>query len=84
MGVTGVFVRANTQYYGLRNVVQLDNLPTNGPTLVGYIYGGISTTSQQIIGDPTPPTNAIYAVYINRAVGGTVKWNYISNFVTGN
>jgi hypothetical protein len=70
MGSEGLFVSAtNVPMYNAQfDVINYNNIPTNTPTLVGYIYGGILSNGPKWIQatNPTTPTNRVYEVYLTK------------------
>jgi len=81
MGVGAVFIPVNDSYYDTRQVLQLDRL--SGQTLVGYLYGGFSSTQQNVFGNSDSyATNQAYAVYVTPgSVSGT--WINVTNLESG-
>lgn len=85
MGLAAEFIPVPA-YYDSRYILQLDQLPQNTPTLIGYIYGGLLSTEQDIfVSGPGPSfaTNKVYAVYIVPSGSGTVNWQNITNLYPG-
>lgn len=83
MGLAAAFIPVE-KYYDRRGILQLDELPKHAPTLVGYIYGGLVSTSQEIFPNPPNPddnfvTNQVYAVYIEPSVFGKLNWQNVTN-----
>lgn len=93
-GLTAKFIPI-AHYYDSRGILQLDQLPLNSKTLVGYIYGGLLSPEQNIFALPPPPnppnppspsyaTNQIYAVYVTPSTAGELSWKNITNRYPGN
>ncbi len=85
MGLAGEFI-PNGSFYDSRHILQLDQLPQNTPTLVGYVYGGLVSTQQAIFTNPPSPSvasNQVYAVYVTPA-GSSTNWQNITNLFPGN
>ena len=59
----------NSPYYRTNDILDLNSLPI-GPTLVGYIYGGIESTQDNIFfintGTQSSASNTIFGVYIQK------------------
>lgn len=70
-------------YYDARGILQLDQLPQNAPTLVGYIYAGLTNSTQVIFGFPNQASSQIYAVYVTTNSNGD-HWQTITNLYPGN
>ncbi len=90
MGLTAIFMPAATgNYFDSRHILQLDQLPRNTRTLVGYIYGGLLSPSQSVFSSTPPPngpsytTNKVYAVYVVPSGSGAVSWRNITNLYPG-
>jgi hypothetical protein len=81
-GLVANFIPIDT-YYDSRGILQLDNLSQNSPTLIGYVYGGLVTTTQLIFGFPNEASNQVYAVYVTPAGNGVVNWLNITNLYPG-
>lgn len=81
MGLAAEFIPIENNYYDTRHILQLDQLPQNIATLVGYVYGGLLSPSREIFVSPSPSyaTNQIYAVYVTPAGSGAVNWQNITN-----
>ena len=64
----------NNLYFNEQDIVNLNELP-NGDTLIGYIYGGIESTQENIFfinnGTQSSASNQIFKVYINKSLLGT-------------
>ena len=86
MGLTAQFIPTAENNYDSRHILQLDQLPQNSPTLVGYIYAGLLSPDRVIFTDPTPSyaTNTVYAVYLTPAGSGALNWQNITNMFPGN
>lgn len=93
MGLSAEFIPVN-KYYDKRSILQLDQLPPNTQTLVGYIYAGLLSPDQIIFTLPPPPppnppgpsypTNQVYAVYVTPEAPLNVDWQNITNLHPGN
>lgn len=84
MGLGAHFIRA-ADYYDARGILQLDQLPPNVSTLIGYIYGGLLSPVQNIFGTTADyVTNQVYEVYVSPSASGTVHWLNITNLFPGN
>ena len=84
MGLGALFIPVD-HYYDNRHILQLDELPQDTPTLVGYIYGGLVSTGQDIFGaSPNAVTNQVYEVYVTPSKVGAVNWQNITNLYLGN
>ena len=92
MGLGAEFIPV-PNYFDSRSILQLDQLPQNSKTLVGYVYAGLLSTSQDIFtlpppipGPPGPSyvTNQVYAVYVVPAAPGGVNWKNVTNLNPGN
>lgn len=83
MGLSAYFIPIET-YFDSRGILLLDALPQNTPTLVGYIYGGMTSTDQDIFSTPSPSTvtNQVYAVYVTPSTLGEVNWENVTNMFT--
>ncbi len=81
MGLAAIFIPIE-QYYDHRDVLKLDSLPKNTKTLVGYLYGGLISFSQEPFSDPNTVTNKIYEVYIDPSVEGRANWQDVTNMFT--
>ena len=77
-GADAVFIPASTSYYDNRGVLQLDKI--SGTTLVGYVYGGITSTNQNVfVAIPdSSASNQIFAVYVTPAAPGN-SWINVTN-----
>lgn len=77
-GADAQFIRSNDTFYDYRDVLDIDRL--SGPTLVGYVYGGIVSDQQDIF--VTPPVSTassqIFAVYVTPQ-GSNDNWINITN-----
>tara|TARA_R110000787_G_scaffold38086_3_gene96243 strand:- start:14210 stop:15826 length:1617 start_codon:yes stop_codon:yes gene_type:complete len=64
----------NDLFFTEEGIVNLTNLP-DGDTLLGYIYGGIESTQENIFfinnGTQSSASNQIFKVYINKNILGT-------------
>ena len=80
MGLSTEFIRTGN-YYDHRDILQLDQLPQNSPTLVGYLYAGLTTPDQDIFPPTgnTTVTNQVYAVYVTPAGSTNVTWQNVTN-----
>jgi hypothetical protein len=60
--------------------LQLDALPQNTPTLIGYMYGGMISTVPNPFNDETVAhvTNQVYEVYVTPNGTGANAWVNIS------
>ncbi|MFI4956055.1 MAG: hypothetical protein ACHQAX_02475 [Gammaproteobacteria bacterium] len=77
VGVGAHFIPVdNPGYYDDRYILQIDALPQNTPTLVGYMYGGMIATVQNPFDDETlaSVTNQVYEVYVTPSGSGTNAW----------
>ena len=84
MGLDALFIPTGNAY-DARYILQLDQLPQDSPTLVGYIYAGLVSPGIEIFSPPqSTVTNQIYAVYAAPAVSNTINWTNISNLYPGN
>jgi len=90
MGLTAIFIPiSNPTYFDGRHVLQLDQLPANTQTLVGYVYAGLLSPNREVFSSTPPPngpsytTNTIYAVYVTPSGTGSVTWNNITNLYPG-
>ncbi len=85
MGLAAHFIPVANNYDS-RSILQLDQLPQNSSTLVGYVYGGLISTVQNIFvtPDPTSATNKVYAVYVTPSGSGSVNWQNVTNLYPGN
>lgn len=84
MGLAAHFIPIDT-YYDSRGILQLDQLPESGPTLVGYVYAGLVSSGQDIFdASPNNATNQVYAVYVTPAGLGPISWRNITNLYPGN
>lgn len=90
MGLAAIFIPvSNSNFFDSRNILQLDQLPNNTKTLVGYIYAGLLSPAQNIFTSTPPPngpsytTNNVYAVYVIPSGTGDVMWNNITNLYAG-
>lgn len=94
MGLGAEFIPVSN-YFDSRSILQLDQLPKNTKTLVGYIYAGLVSTSQDIFSLPPPPnppnppspsyvTNQVYAVYVVPSGPSGTSWKNITNLFPGN
>jgi hypothetical protein len=85
MGLAGQFIPVANNYDS-RSILQLDQLPQNSPTLVGYVYAGLVSSARNIFvtPDPTTASNQVYAVYVTPAGSGAVNWQSITNLFPGN
>lgn len=81
-GLVANFVAVD-QYYDARGMLQLDQLPKNTATLVGYVYGGLVSSTQDIFGFPNQSTNQVYGVYVNPDGSGRVSWQNVTNQYAG-
>lgn len=83
MGIGAEFIPAN-DYYDHRGVLELDELPSHHKTLVGYIYGGLVSYSQEPFDDTdeTFVTNQVYEVYVKPSAQGKVDWQNVTNVYT--
>ncbi len=90
MGLTAAFIPvSNSNYFDSRHILQLDHLPQNTKTLVGYIYAGMLSPVREIFTSIPPPngpsytTNNVYAVYVVPSGTGAVMWKNITNLYPG-
>lgn len=84
MGLSAHFIPV-ADYYDTRGILQLDQLPQNTATLVGYIYGGLLSPVQNIFGTTSDyVTNQVYEVYVTPSKVGTVSWLNVTNLFPGN
>lgn len=90
MGLTSIFIPvSNYNYFDGRHILQLDRLPKNTKTLVGYLYAGLLSPDQKIFTSIPPPkgpsytTNRVYAVYVVPSGAGSGVWNNITNLYPG-
>lgn len=94
MGIGAEFIPVDA-YFDQRSILQLDQLPANKKTLVGYVYAGLVSTQQDIFALPPPPSppnppsptytsNQVYAVYVTPSEPGALTWKNISNLYPGN
>lgn len=68
IGANAAFIPSSnvSLYLGIKGVIDYAKLP-NGPTLIGYMYGGIEATAPQSNGfNPTNSSNVIYTVYLQK------------------
>lgn len=82
MGVAADFIPVSADYYDSRHILQLDQLPLNTATLVGYIYGGlISPVPNPFFNTPSVAyaTNQVYAVYVTPSGSTSNNWLNITN-----
>jgi len=85
MGLSAQFVPVTASYYDSRGILQIDQLSQNSSTLIGYLYAGLLSTSQDVFGnDESFPTNQIYAVYVTPNGSGSVNWQKVTNLFPGN
>ena len=91
MGLTAIFIpNTNTNYYDSRHILQMDKLPKNTKTLVGYVYAGLLSPVREIFTSTPPPngpsytTNKVYAVYVVPSGSGPTAWKNITNMYPGN
>ena len=69
--------------------MQLDQLPANTKTLVGYLYAGLLSPVQDVFSSTPPPngpsytTNTVYAVYLVPAGSGAGTWKNVTNMNPG-
>ncbi len=84
-GLSAIFIPIE-KYYDQRDVLQLDKLPPHSKTMVGYIYGGlISTTNTPFDNlDGVEVTNQVYEVYVETNAAGKVFWQNVTNVFTQN
>ncbi|MFI4963313.1 MAG: hypothetical protein ACHP6H_05600, partial [Legionellales bacterium] len=82
-GLVANFIPIDT-YFDSRGMLLLDNLSQTTPTLVGYVYGGLVTTTQEIFGFPNQASNQVYGVYVTPDGNGAVNWQNITNLYPGN
>lgn len=63
----------NSSYFLPEDILSINNLP-EGPTLIGYIYGGIDSTQENIFfinnGAQSSASNQIFKVFINKGALG--------------
>ncbi|MBV1923575.1 MAG: T9SS type A sorting domain-containing protein [Flavobacteriaceae bacterium] len=63
----------NTSFYTSEDILNINNLP-EGPTLVGYIFGGIDSSQENIFfinnGTQSSASNVIFKVFINKGILG--------------
>ena len=94
MGIGSEFLPVS-EYYDGRGILQLDQLPANRKTLVGYVYAGLVSFQQDIFALPPPPnppnppspslaSNQVYAIYVTPSQPGSVNWKDITNLYPGN
>ena len=90
MGLAGIFIPVpNAGYYDSRHILQLDMLPRNTNTLIGYVYAGLLSPDQNIFTSVPPPngpsytTNKVYAVYVTPSGSGPASWKNITNMYPG-
>lgn len=80
MGLGTGFLKAGN-YYDNNDVLHLENM--RGKTLVGYLYGGVISSSQDIFHqNNSAATNQVYAVYVTPNVGDKSWINVTNKFVT--
>lgn len=81
MGLSAQFIPVGN-FYDARDILQLDELPNDMPTLIGYVYGGLLSTNQEIFGtDASYATNQAYAVYyVPQTIAG-IQWENVSNYI---
>ena len=64
---------SNTLYFSAEGILNINNLP-EGPTLIGYIFGGIDSSQENIFfinnGTQSSASNLIFKVFINKGVLG--------------
>jgi hypothetical protein len=83
MGLSAEFIPV-ADYYDSRDILQLDQISSTSPTLVGYVYAGLVSTVQEIFGGPNNATNNTYAVYVTPAGSGATSWLNVTNLEPGN
>lgn len=76
MGLDTAFVDTGAENFDSRIVLQLDKI--SSPTLVGYLYGGLTSESMDVFGQGTV-TNQAYAVYIDTDSFLYNSWINITN-----
>ena len=90
MGLSATFIPAST-HYDSRSILQLDQLPQDTPTVVGYIYGGLVSFDQTIFelppnssAGPSTATNQVYAIVVTPRDSVTSNWQSITDLYPGN
>jgi hypothetical protein len=80
MGIGTEFIPI-ARYYDHRDILELDQLPAHEKTLVGYIYGGLISFSQEPFtpGQQSFATNNVYGVYVQPHTHGKVNWEDVTN-----
>jgi hypothetical protein len=65
-------------------MLNLDKLPRDTKTLVGYLYGGLVSTTNQPFSYPdlTAASNQIYAVFVTPNPEGEVDWRNVTDAYT--
>jgi hypothetical protein len=83
MGIGAEFIPADHSY-DKTGMLNLDKLPPEGKTLVGYIYGGLISYNQEPFSAPqeTFVTNKVYEVYVEPNPHGKVHWQNVTNAFT--
>ncbi|MBI2787018.1 MAG: hypothetical protein HYX60_12225 [Legionella longbeachae] len=89
MGLSATFIPI-ANYYDNRFILQLDQLPKNTSTLIGYIFGGLLSPVQTIFelpsdsgSGPSYASNQIYAVYVTPSAPIAGNWESITNLYPG-
>lgn len=77
-GLVANFIAVDN-YYDSRGILQLDQLPQTTPTLVGYVYGGLVSTTQNIFGFPNNASNQVYEIYVTPLGTDSIHWRNVTN-----
>jgi hypothetical protein len=79
IGLGANFIPATLSAFDNREVLHINRL--TAPTLVGYLYGGLNSTSQEVFNNlnTNQVTNQVYAVYLTPTTPSLASWIQVTN-----